>query len=209
VEYAADGGGQVYVNAKVGLTVAAGLRAILRQDADVVMVGEIRDRETAEIAVQASLTGHLVLSTVHTNDAAGAITRMRDMGVEPFLLASTLRAVIAQRLVRRLCSHCRVEQEIEPALGEALGIKPGRMVCRPQGCAHCAQTGYVGRIGVYEAIRVDDTIRKMIHDNADETAIARHAFAETPRLAKAVRRMVRDGLTSPEEAARILRREDG
>ncbi len=208
VEYAVDGIGQTQVNAKVGLTFAAGLRAILRQDPDVVMVGEIRDRETAEIAVQASLTGHLVLSTVHTNDAAGAITRMRDMGVEPFLLASTLRAVIAQRLVRRLCPHCRVEKEIEPALGEALGIKPGRMVFGPQGCSHCAQTGYVGRIGVYEAIRVDETIRKMIHDNADETAIARHAFAETPRLAKAVRRLVRDGMTSPEEATRILRRED-
>ncbi|MCW1384028.1 ATPase, T2SS/T4P/T4SS family [Novosphingobium sp. KCTC 2891] len=209
VEYAVEGVGQTQVNAKVGLTFAAGLRAILRQDPDVVMVGEIRDRETAEIAVQASLTGHLVLSTVHTNDAVGAITRMRDMGVESFLLASTLRAVIAQRLVRRLCPHCSVERSIEPALAELLGIKPGRLVREPVGCARCDQTGYAGRIGVFEALRVDETVRRLIHEDASEAAIARHAFADAPRLAKAVRRLVRDGLTSPAEAARILRREDG
>ena len=208
VEYAVDGIGQTQVNPKVGLSFAAGLRAILRQDPDVVMVGEIRDRETAEIAVQASLTGHLVLSTVHTNDAVGAITRMRDMGVEPFLLASTLRAVIAQRLVRRLCPHCAQTVPIEPGLAAMTGIKPGRMVRRAAGCVQCGHTGHIGRIGVFEALRVDDAIRQMIHDNADETAISRHAFADSPRLAKAVRRMVRDGLTSAEEAARILRRED-
>jgi type II secretory ATPase GspE/PulE/Tfp pilus assembly ATPase PilB-like protein len=172
VEYAVDGVGQTQVNARVGLTFAAGLRAILRQDPDVVMVGEIRDRETADIAVQASLTGHLVLSTVHTNDAAGAITRMRDMGVEPFLLASTLRAVIAQRLVRRLCPHCREPHESDPALHALIGVKPGRTVYLARGCAECAQTGYVGRIGVFEALRVDETIRRMIHDNADEAEIA-------------------------------------
>ncbi|WP_246386073.1 type II secretion system ATPase GspE [Novosphingobium hassiacum] len=207
VEYAVDGVGQTQVNAKVGLTFAAGLRAILRQDPDVVMVGEIRDRETAEIAVQASLTGHLVLSTVHTNDAAGAITRMRDMGVEPFLLASTLRAVIAQRLVRRLCSHCREERVLDAGMAEVLGMKAGRVVHTAKGCPECGQTGYAGRIGVFEAIRIDDTIRQMIHDNADENAIARHAFADSPTLAKAVRRMVKDGRTSPEEAARIMRRD--
>ncbi|RQW43785.1 type II secretion system ATPase GspE [Novosphingobium sp. LASN5T] len=209
VEYAVDGVGQTQVNARVGLTFAAGLRAILRQDPDVVMVGEIRDRETADIAVQASLTGHLVLSTVHTNDAAGAITRMRDMGVEPFLLASTLRAVIAQRLVRRLCPHCREAHESDAALHALIGVKPGRTVYFARGCAECAQTGYVGRIGVFEALRVDETIRRMIHDNADEAEIAKYAFADSPRLAKAVRRLVRDGVTSPEEAARIMRREDG
>ncbi|NLR72424.1 type II secretion system ATPase GspE [Novosphingobium sp. ERN07] len=207
VEYAVDGVGQTQVNSKVGLTFAAGLRAILRQDPDVVMVGEIRDKETADIAVQASLTGHLVLSTVHTNDAAGAITRMRDMGVEPFLLASTLRAVIAQRLVRRLCPHCREEHEISPGMAEVLGMKKVRQVWSAKGCAACGQTGYQGRVGVFEALRVDDTIRQMIHDNADEAAIARHAFADSPTLAKAVRRMVRDGVTSPEEAARIMRRD--
>ncbi len=207
VEYAVDGVGQTQVNSKVGLTFAAGLRAILRQDPDVVMVGEIRDKETADIAVQASLTGHLVLSTVHTNDAAGAITRMRDMGVEPFLLASTLRAVIAQRLVRRLCPHCREAREIDAGMADALGLKKVRTVWTAKGCDQCAQTGYQGRVGVFEAVRVDDTIRQMIHDNADEAAIARHAFADSPTLAKAVRRMVRDGVTSAEEAARIMRRD--
>lgn len=207
VEYAVDGVGQTQVNAKVGLTFAAGLRAILRQDPDVVMVGEIRDRETADIAVQASLTGHLVLSTVHTNDAAGAITRMRDMGVESFLLASTLRAVIAQRLVRRLCPHCREERVLDAGMAEVLGMKAARVVWSAKGCTECSQTGYQGRVGVFEALRVDDTIRQMIHDNADEAAIARYAFAASPTLAKAVRRMVKDGITSPEEAARIMRRD--
>ncbi|MBF9151160.1 type II secretion system ATPase GspE [Novosphingobium jiangmenense] len=207
VEYAVDGVGQTQVNSKVGLTFAAGLRAILRQDPDVVMVGEIRDRETADIAVQASLTGHLVLSTVHTNDAAGAVTRMRDMGVEPFLLASTLRAVIAQRLVRRLCPHCREERALDPGMADVLGMKAGRTVHSAKGCGECGQTGYQGRVGVFEALRVDDAIRQMIHDNADEAAITRHAFADSPTLAKAVRRMVKDGITSPEEAARIMRRD--
>ncbi|WP_338466767.1 type II secretion system ATPase GspE [Novosphingobium sp. ZN18A2] len=208
VEYAVEGVGQTQVNAKVGLTFAAGLRAILRQDPDVVMVGEIRDRETADIAVQASLTGHLVLSTVHTNDSAGAITRMRDMGVEPFLLASTLRAVIAQRLVRRLCPHCREPHEIEPAVAGALGIEPGATVYAANGCPACNQTGFTGRIGVYEALRVDDTIRRLIHENADETAIARHAYAKSPTLARAARRLVLEGVTTAEEALRITRRED-
>ena len=208
VEYAVDGVGQTQVNPKVGLSFAAGLRAILRQDPDVVMVGEIRDRETAEIAVQASLTGHLVLSTVHTNDAAGAITRMRDMGVEPFLLASTLRAVIAQRLVRRLCKVCRGEKEIEAGLAGILGIEPGTTVAAAKGCAACAQSGYTGRIGVFEAIRIDDAVRRMIHDNAEEGAIAAHAFADTPSLLQSARALVLAGETTPEEAARIVRASD-
>ena len=208
VEYAVDGVGQTQVNPKVGLTFAAGLRAILRQDPDVVMVGEIRDRETAEIAVQASLTGHLVLSTVHTNDAAGAITRMRDMGVEPFLLASTLRAVIAQRLVRRLCKVCRAEKQIEAGLAGILGIEPGTTVAAAKGCAQCAQSGYTGRIGVFEAIRIDDAVRRMIHDNAEEGAIAAHAFADTPSLLQSARALVLAGDTTPEEAARITRAQD-
>ena len=215
VEYAVDGVGQTQVNAKVGLDFAAGLRAILRQDPDVVMVGEIRDKETADIAVQASLTGHLVLSTVHTNDSIGAITRMRDMGVEPFLLASTLRGVIAQRLVRRLCPHCKREAEIDPALGAILGIKPGRTVFEPVGCKQCGETGFTGRIGVYEAVRIDDTIRRMIHENADEERIADYAFGKTAdgnrrgqRLARAARRLVLAGVTSATEAARVSRRED-
>jgi general secretion pathway protein E len=207
VEYAVDGIGQTQVNPKVGLTFAAGLRAILRQDPDVVMVGEIRDRETAEIAVQASLTGHLVLSTVHTNDAVGAITRMRDMKVEPFLLASTLRAVIAQRLVRRLCPACRAPVQATGAVSALLGFDAGSMVYEPVGCDACGGTGFKGRIGVFEAIRIDDTIRRLINDGGDEAIIARHAFINAPNLGSAARALVREGLTTPEEAVRISRRD--
>ncbi|PZP09545.1 MAG: type II secretion system protein GspE, partial [Sphingomonas hengshuiensis] len=181
------------------------LRAILRQDPDVVMVGEIRDRETAEIAVQASLTGHLVLSTVHTNDAIGAITRMRDMKVEPFLLASTLRGVIAQRLVRRLCQSCRRPVQAQGSVSALLGFDPGAIVYEPVGCSECGGTGFKGRIGVFEAIRIDDTIRRLINDGGDEAIIARHAFINAPNLGSAARQMVRDGLTTPEEAVRISR----
>ena len=207
VEYAMDGIGQSQVNPKVGLTFAAGLRAILRQDPDVVMVGEIRDRETAEIAVQASLTGHLVLSTVHTNDAAGAITRMRDMKVEPFLLASTLRAVIAQRLVRRLCPECRRPEKAEGPVSALLGLEADAIVYEPVGCVECNGTGFKGRIGVFEAIRIDETIRRLINEGGDEALIARHAFQHAPDLGSAARRLVRDGLTTPEEAVRVSRRD--
>ena len=207
VEYAIEGVGQTQVNPKVGLTFAAGLRAILRQDPDVVMVGEIRDRETAEIAVQASLTGHLVLSTVHTNDAVGAITRMRDMRVEPFLLASTLRAVVAQRLVRRLCPNCRKPVQASGSVSALLGFDPGAIVYEPVGCDECGHSGFKGRIGVFEAIRVDETIRRLINDGGDEAIIARHAFVNAPNLGSAARALVREGLTTPEEAVRISRRE--
>ena len=211
VEYAVEGVGQTQVNAKVGLTFAAGLRAILRQDPDVVMVGEIRDRETAEIAVQASLTGHLVLSTVHTNDAPGAITRMRDMKVEPFLLASTLRAIVAQRLVRRLCPVCRKGEAASEAVAALVGVPVGTMVYEPAGCNACSHTGFKGRVGVFEALRIDDTIRKFINDGADENEIARHAFARNDNLTAAARALVRRGITTPEEAVRIARSgaEDG
>jgi len=207
VEYAIEGVGQTQVNPKVGLTFAAGLRAILRQDPDVVMVGEIRDRETAEIAVQASLTGHLVLSTVHTNDAIGAITRMRDMKVEPFLLASTLRAVIAQRLVRRLCAHCRRAVEAPPSVTAMLGLKKGAIVYEPVGCEQCSGSGFKGRIGVFEAVRIDEPIRRMINDGGDELAIVKHAFAHTDDLATTARALVLAGETTPEEAVRVSRRD--
>ena len=209
VEYAVEGVGQTQVNAKVGLTFAAGLRAILRQDPDVVMVGEIRDRETAEIAVQASLTGHLVLSTVHTNDAVGAITRMRDMKVEPFLLASSLRAVIAQRLVRRLCPSCRRAVAARETVAPMLGIPADAVVYVAAGCGECGQTGYRGRTGVYEAVRVDETIRRLINEGGDEQAIAAHAFQRTPTLAAAARELVLAGVTTPEEAVRVSRRDAG
>ncbi|GAA4825885.1 type II secretion system ATPase GspE [Sphingosinicella ginsenosidimutans] len=207
VEYAVDGVGQTQINPQVGLSFATGLRAILRQDPDVVMVGEIRDRETADIAVQAALTGHLVLSTVHTNDAVGAITRLRDMKVEPFLIASTVRAVLAQRLVRRLCGECSVPAEASGSLAEALGLAPGTSVREPRGCPICGNSGYKGRIGLFEAVKVDDTIRRLINAGGDEAAIAAHAFARAPTLTQAARQLVVDGVTSPEEALRVVRHE--
>ena len=209
VEYAMDGVGQTQVNPKVGMTFAAGLRAILRQDPDVVMVGEIRDVETARIAVQASLTGHLVLSTVHTNDAAGAITRLRDMGIEPFLLASTLRLIVAQRLVRRLCGECRRPETADAATARLAGVEPGARVWRPQGCAHCQNTGYVGRVGLYEVIRVDDRVRRLIAAEADEDAINAAAFTRSgaDTLTQRARALVLEGVTSVEEAVRVTRQE--
>ncbi|KRB85869.1 type II secretion system protein GspE [Sphingomonas sp. Root710] len=209
VEYAVDGVGQTQVNPKVGLDFAAGLRAILRQDPDVVMVGEIRDRETADIAIQASLTGHLVLSTVHTNDAVGAITRLRDMKIEPFLIASTLRAVIAQRLVRRLCPACNITDYPPPGVRSALKLKKDELVRVPRGCDACGHSGYRGRIGLFEMVRIDDRLRAAINDNASEDAIAKIAFADGDTLAKAARRLVREGVTSAEEALRILRSDAG
>ncbi|MBC7987800.1 MAG: type II/IV secretion system protein, partial [Sphingomonadaceae bacterium] len=208
VEYAIEGVGQTQVNPKVGFGFATGLRAILRQDPDIVMVGEIRDRETAEIAVQASLTGHLVLSTVHTNDAVGAVTRMRDMKVEPFLLASTLRAVIAQRLVRRLCEACREPVEASQSARALLGLDPGATIHEARGCEACNHSGYRGRIGVFEALRVDDAVRKMINAGGDEQRIAAHAFAHADTLGAAARALVREGVTSAEEAVRVARAEE-
>jgi general secretion pathway protein E len=207
VEYAVDGVGQTQVNDKVGLTFATGLRAILRQDPDVVMVGEIRDRETADIAVQASLTGHLVLSTVHTNDAIGAITRLRDMRIEPFLLASTLRAVIAQRLVRRLCPTCRSPVQATGPVSALLGFDSGAVIYEARGCGECSNTGYRGRIGVFEAVWIDDTIRRLINAGGEEAVIANHAFRNAPNLGSAARALVREGVTTAEEAVRISRRE--
>ncbi len=208
VEYAVEGVGQTQVNAKVGLTFAAGLRAILRQDPDIVMVGEIRDRETAEIAVQAALTGHLVLSTVHTNDAVGAITRLRDMGVEPFLLSSTIRAVFAQRLVRKLCQQCRSVVQSNGSAASLLGFDRGTAIYEAVGCDACNNTGYDGRIAVFEAVQVDTEMRKAMNSGADETIIARQAFMHRPNLAGAARALVKEGRTTAEEAIRISRQSD-
>lgn len=207
VEYAVSGIGQIQVNTKVGMTFAAGLRAILRQDPDVVMVGEIRDAETAQIAVQASLTGHLVLSTVHTNDAVGAITRLRDMGIEPFLLASTLRVIVAQRLVRRLCQACRKAEAADPATARLAGVSVGHTLFRAAGCPACNQTGYAGRIGIYEAVRIDDRIRRLIGANANEDEIAAIAFEAAPALTQEARAYVAEGITTIEEAIRVTRQE--
>ena len=173
VEYDLQGIGQTQVNPKVDMTFARGLRAILRQDPDVVMIGEIRDLETAEIAVQASLTGHLVLSTLHTNTAAGAITRLQDMGVEPFLLSSSLLGVLAQRLVRTLCPQCCEAVICTDAEREVLGLAPGdyRTLWREKGCEACHHTGYIGRTGIYELFLVNDATRQLIHDGAGESAM--------------------------------------
>ncbi len=202
VEYSIEGIGQTQVNARVGMTFAMGLRAILRQDPDVLMVGEIRDAETAEVAVQASLTGHLVLSTVHTNDAAGAVTRLRDIGIEPFLLASCLRLVVAQRLLRRLCTQCR-----RPRLPQGAEQSLPGTYYDAVGCAHCGHTGYSGRVGIHECIEVDERMRRLIAADASEDAIAELAFTAGGRLAEVARQYVADGITTAEEALRVTRQE--
>jgi len=183
IEYELSGVGQTQVNAKIDLTFAKALRAILRQDPDVIMIGEIRDFETAQIAIQASLTGHLVLATLHTNDAASAVTRLTDMGVEPFLLSSSLLGVLAQRLVRKLCIHCA-----------------------GQGCAQCGQTGYAGRSGVFELLVTDDAIRAQIHNRASEADIRSAALAGGMTLMRDDgERLVQLGVTSREELVRVTR----
>ena len=206
VEYALDGIGQTQVNSQVGMTFAAGLRAILRQDPDVVMVGEIRDPETAEIAVQASLTGHLVLSTVHTNSAVAAIARLRDMGVEPFLLSSTITALVAQRLVRRLCPSCKVPYTPSPHEQAELGIRKSNVTFyKSKGCGECQDIGYTGRLGIYEIVTLDDKLRAMIHDGASESDIANYAFSRRQTLLGSGADKVVSGETSAEEVLRVCK----
>ncbi len=207
VEYFIDGIGQTQVNTKVDMTFARGLRAILRQDPDVVMVGEIRDLETAEIAVQAGLTGHLVFSTLHTNTAVGAITRLRDMGVEPFLVSSTLLAVLAQRLVRLLCAHCKEAHALSTADRELLGVRESQAVSvfRPVGCPACNGTGYHGRSGIYELMVVDEAMRQLIHVNASEAQVEAQARKSTPAIGQDGLRRILAGHTSIEEVLRVTR----
>ena len=208
IEYYLDGIGQTQINSRIDMTFARGLRAILRQDPDVVMVGEIRDLETVQIAVQASLTGHLVFSTLHTNTAIGAITRLRDMGVEPFLLSSTLNGILAQRLVRVLCPACREPFTPGPPERELLGMDSGEaardtLLYRPRGCPQCNEQGYRGRTGIYELVEVDDHLRTLIHDGAGEQEMTRAARARSPSLRADARRRVLDGTTSLEEVLRV------
>lgn len=205
VEYYLDGVGQTQVSTRVGLTFARGLRAILRQDPDVVMVGEIRDLETAEIAVRASLTGHLVFSTLHTNTAVGAVTRLRDMGLEPFLISSSLQGILAQRLVRRLDPETREAYspgEYESAL---LGINPREAptLYRPGSVATADGGGYRGRTGIYELVRVDDRLRQLIHDGAPEQQLEDEVRKDTPPLRSNGLNKVRQGITSLEEVMRV------
>ncbi len=207
VEYLLGGIGQTQVNPKVGMTFAKGLRAILRQDPDVVMVGEIRDIETAEIAVQASLTGHLVQSTLHTNTALGAITRLQDMGVEPFLLSSSLLAVMAQRLVRTLCHACREQDPLTRAEREMLRLDENDdvVVYKARGCHQCKGTGYRGRSGIYELIIVDDTLRAMIHDGANEQVMEAHCRESIPGMFDDGINRILEGETSLAEVLRVTR----
>lgn len=207
VEYDIEGIGQTQVNEKVGMTFARGLRAILRQDPDVVMVGEIRDSETAQIAVQGSLTGHLVLSTLHTNSAVSAITRLVDIGIEPYLLASTLKAVLAQRLVRRLCKHCRSAETIDAAEAALLGdaTLEGCEAFTHKGCEECQHTGFRGRVGIYELLTIDHRLSEMIHNEAGESALARYSAEHMSSLLQEGRRLIRDGETSIDEVLRCVR----
>jgi general secretion pathway protein E len=205
IEYYLPGIGQTQVNTKVDMTFARGLRAILRQDPDIVMVGEIRDFETVEMSIQASLTGHLVLSTLHTNSAIGAITRLRDMGTEPFLLSSTIIGVLAQRLVRILCPDCKEGAAITDKERELMQLQNGNAytIQHAIGCDHCAQTGYVGRMGIYEIIEIDETLRKQIHDNASESEMLTHARNSTPSMRQDGWHKVLNGITTIEEVLRV------
>lgn len=214
IEYQLTGIGQMQVNPKINFTFANGLRAILRQDPDVVMVGEIRDTETAEIAIQASLTGHLVFSTLHTNDAAGAVTRLLDMDIEPFLVASSLLAVMAQRLVRKLCPQCRERYEITDEELRELGLDPARVRLRSayrssgEKCQFCHNTGYAGRTGIHELLLVDEEVRSMILQRVDSNSIREAALRKgfhTLRMDGAQK--VLQGLTSVEEVLLVTHEE--
>uniref|UniRef100_UPI002617C295 GspE/PulE family protein n=1 Tax=uncultured Psychrobacter sp. TaxID=259303 RepID=UPI002617C295 len=221
IEFQLDGIGQTQVNNKVDMTFAKSLRAMLRQDPDVVMVGEIRDLETAEIAVQASLTGHLVLSTLHTNTAIGAVTRLQDMGVEPFLLSSSLIGVVAQRLVRTLCTHCHGWQAADneqaklfTEIGIALNAKNTATeklventinLPKPIGCDKCNNSGFKGRTAIYEVVPIDDTLRRMIHSNTAEYELEEYARQQTPSIRADGLRKVIEGRTTLEEVLRVTK----
>jgi len=207
IEYQVEGVGQMQVQPKIGLDFASGLRSILRQDPDIVMIGEIRDLETAEIAIQASLTGHLVFATLHTNDALSAIVRLQDMGVEPYLVASSLMMVQAQRLVRRLCPHCKQARAVRDddwAVLEVAGLYDQHELFEAVGCEYCMQTGFIGRIAVYEMLRVSETMRNAIHDGKGLPALRRLAKKEQMlTLRQDGARHVAVGMTTVEEVLRV------
>ncbi|MCW5588557.1 MAG: type II secretion system ATPase GspE [Legionellales bacterium] len=208
IEFDLPGIGQTAVNPKVEMTFARGLRAILRQDPDVVMVGEIRDVETAEIAVQASLTGHLVLSTLHTNTAIGAITRLRDMGIEPFLIASSLVGVIAQRLIRLLCQACKEAYQPSAEECQLLNIKPTQLLYRDVGCKQCDNLGYRGRAAIYEIIPIDDTLKQSIHENYGEQQMINTIRETYPSLLTNAYQQVIAGNTTLTEIIRVTGMQD-
>lgn len=207
IEYQIPGIGQIQTNEKIGLTFASGLRSILRQDPDVILIGEIRDKETAEIAVQASLTGHLVLSSIHTNDASSCVARLVDMGIEPFLVASSLVGILAQRLVRQLCSECK--EPIEPTKEELnrIGLEQvpqGAKIYRPKGCDRCHHTGYAGRMGIFELLPIDENLRSIILKASDSVSLKRAAVAQGFQVMRVdgIRKILK-GLTSIEEVLAV------
>jgi general secretion pathway protein E len=205
IEYDLIGVGQTQVNSRIDMTFAKALRAILRQDPDVIMIGEIRDLETAQIAVQASLTGHLVLATLHTNDASAAVTRLLDMGIEPFLLSSSLLGVLAQRLVRKLCPACKAP-EGQDSQGDQGGGQDGGTYWKALGCAECGQTGYRGRLGVYELLETTEQIRAQIHNRASEAQVRDAAYAcGMKSMREDGERWLRDGTTSQAELLRVTK----
>jgi general secretion pathway protein E len=211
IEYQLKGVGQIQVNAKINLTFAAGLRSVLRQDPDVILVGEIRDSETAEIAIQAALTGHLVFSTLHTNDAAGAVTRLLDMKIEPFLISSSVMAILAQRLVRTLCTQCRepyAMTEVEMTELELPASPQQPTIYRSKGCPACFQTGYYGRTAIYELLEVDDEVRQLIMKNADASTIKALCVKKGMRtLRQDGADKVLKGITSVDEVVRVTQKE--
>jgi general secretion pathway protein E len=204
IEYDIEGIGQTQVNTKTHMTFAKGLRAILRQDPDVVMIGEIRDKETAEIAIQASLTGHLVLTTLHTNTALGAITRLIDMGLEPFLLASSLHGLLAQRLVRTLCNKCKKWEPATPEELTIMNLKKVVKICRSVGCQHCHNTGYKGRTSIYEWISVTEELRSMIHKHEAEQEMEKYIRKYNKSIKTIGIEKVISGVTTLSEMLRVI-----
>jgi general secretion pathway protein E/type IV pilus assembly protein PilB len=210
VEYQLRGVNQIQVNAKTGLTFAAGLRSILRHDPDVVLVGEIRDKETADIAIQASLTGHLVFSTLHTNDAPTAATRLIDMGVEPYLVASSVEMVLAQRLVRLVCKHCKemIPTPDYDVLRREFGDVVPEQMAKGKGCRNCQNTGYRGRQGVFEMMPVSEEIRELIIERTSSQAVRRVAVEQGMKsLREDGWRLIREGKTTVEEVMRLTKDE--
>ena len=206
VEYSLDGINQVNVNNKAGMTFASGLRSILRQDPDIIMIGEIRDNETAEIATKAAITGHLVLSTLHTNDSASSITRLIDMGIQPYLVSTSIAGVIAQRLVRRICPHCKEEYEADEHEKRILGLDPNSSVklARGKGCGHCNNTGYIGRIGIYEIMEITREHRDLINNSNDANILKDLAIKNgMTTLCDECKSLVLQGITTINELANI------
>ena len=204
IEYYIDGINQTQINDNINMTFAKGLRAILRQDPDIVMVGEIRDKETAQIAVQASLTGHLVFSTLHTNSAKDVIIRLKDMGIEPFLLASSLSGVLAQRLIRTLCSECKQAHTTDEKEQQKLGLDKPTVIYSAASCEHCNYSGFSGRRGLYELLLVDDLLRAMIHSGADENQINTHLQGKMLTLKDQAVALVVQGKCSLDEVIRVV-----